>query len=364
MMNNNPTENMGTLFDQEKPPHDGQAREKLNKVPVEEEVLQTSEPVEVQPEPESKENAGEILKRERKAQGLSLDIVHEAIKIPMDALRAIEEGYKVRMLSPFYYKGFLKMYADYLGIDASQVVEDYHEEKLPKHIEREAEEFEISQRIANLLTRKRKQQIVVAIGIFLALFLFFKVIGFLIGLGSRPSETKGNVKAKAVKTEVVKKETVKKAASKKEIKKIVKAKPVVVQKRVKKVVQKESPKPETPIVVKKIEKKVQPPPTPKPARIVPAVIPVATVQKEITLTVRAKQNSWLRVKADGSIVFQSTLRRGAIETWTADNEVEISGKNIDQLEFELNGKMIGTLGRKDRNAKKVVITKNGLSVKN
>ncbi|MCK5014442.1 MAG: DUF4115 domain-containing protein, partial [Candidatus Omnitrophica bacterium] len=91
---------------------------------------------------------------------------------------------------------------------------------------------------------------------------------------------------------------------------------------------------------------------------------VLAVKKEIALTVRAKQNSWLRVRTDGMIVFQSTLRLGDVETWMADDEIEISGKNINQLEFELNGKMIGTLGRKDRNAKKVVITKNGLSVKN
>ena len=38
------------------------------------------------------ERAGAILKKARESQGLSLEIVHEATKIPMDALRAIEEG--------------------------------------------------------------------------------------------------------------------------------------------------------------------------------------------------------------------------------------------------------------------------------
>ena len=37
-------------------------------------------------------------------------------------------------------------------------------------------------------------------------------------------------------------------------------------------------------------------------------------------------------------------------------------QNIGQLEFELNGKMIGALGRADARAKAVVATKNGLSV--
>ena len=86
------------------------------------------------------------------------------------------------------------------------------------------------------------------------------------------------------------------------------------------------------------------------------------VKKNVTLTVRARKSSWLRVVADGAVVFQATLNSGSVETWTADNKIEISGKNISQLEFDLNGKMIGTLGRDDRSAKSVVVTKNGLSV--
>ena len=175
------------------------------------------------------------------------------------------------------------------------------------------------------------------------MFLFFKIIGFFIGLGARSPAKEGLVRTKIEKTKSAKKDVVKKEAKK------------VIDESQKEVRQ-EPPK----IAISKVEPKVQPAPQSKPAAVVSAVV----VQKEIILTVRAKQNSWLRVRTDGNIVFQSTLRLGAVETWTADNEIEISGKNVDQLEFELNGKMIGTLGRKDRNAKKVVITKNGLSVKN
>ena len=50
-----------------------------------------------------------LLKDTRLSKGLTLDIVHEATKIPMDALRAIEEGYSTRILTPFYYRGFIKI---------------------------------------------------------------------------------------------------------------------------------------------------------------------------------------------------------------------------------------------------------------
>jgi len=130
---------------------------------------------------EKKESAGNILKKAREAQGLSLEIVHESTKIPLDALRAIEEGYRVRMLSPFYYTGFVKMYAIYLNIDISEVIEDYKQEQLPEHIDPNFdEEFELPSWINKLFTRERKQQIVIIAGALLALFLFTKVIGFII----------------------------------------------------------------------------------------------------------------------------------------------------------------------------------------
>jgi len=284
---------------------------------------------------EPKQQTGVILKKAREDQGLSLEIVHEATKIPMDALRAIEEGYTIRMLSPFYYSGFVKMYAHYLNIDVARVIEDYKQEELPEHIEQEIDELKVPKWITEIFTRQRKQQMVIAVGILIALFLFFKLVVFLI--------TKEP-------TRVVKKQTVKIEAVKKEIKNVIQEP--------RKVIRQKPPK----IIAPKKAPKVVAPLVPKPVKPVVSKPPVV-VQKNVNLTVRANQNSWLRVKTDGIIVFQSTLRIGAVETWLADNEIEISGRNINRLEFELNGKMIGTLGRKDRNAKKVVITKRGLTVK-
>jgi len=308
--------------------------------PESEEIVDTSMPesadsTEVAKAKEPTKKAGTILKSARESQGLSLEIVHESTKIPMDALRAIEEGYTIRMLSPFYYRGFVKMYACYLNVDAAEVIEDYRQEELPEHIEQDMEEFQIPKWITEIFTRQRKQQMVIAAGILLALFLFFKFIGFLTS-----KEPKQAVKKEVVKIEAVKKE-IKKVAEEPRNK--------VRQQAPKIIIPKKAPKVVAPVIPKLI----------KPI----ASAPPAVIQKNVNLTVRANQNSWLRVKTDGIVVFQSTLRIGAVETWFADDEIEISGRNINQLEFELNGKMIGTLGRKDRNAKKVVITKSGLSVK-
>jgi len=124
-------------------------------------------------EEKPKEDAGVILKKVRESKGVSLEIVHDATKIPMDALRAIEEGYTIRMLTPFYYKGFLKMYANYLGMDASEVIEDYKPEELPRHIDPNLDGFEMPPWVEKFFTQERKQQAIIVAGAILALFLLF-----------------------------------------------------------------------------------------------------------------------------------------------------------------------------------------------
>lgn len=317
----------------------------------------------------SKESTGAILKKAREAQGISLEIVHETTKIPLDALRAIEEGYTIRILSPFYYRGFVKMYADFLGLNASELLDDYTVEKLPQHISRDVDESAVVEWFNKTFTKKRKQKIVIGIGIAVVVFLFFKFIGFLTHRKSISPASTAAVKTKVVKVQSIKKEVLSKEAQKVPEKMLEKASEKLHREEVKvkllqedvKSFQEEVSVPALKAAVPEEPKAVEQPGS-KPMEVV-GVPPAVTVNKNITLTVRANQNTWLRVKADENVVFQSILRAGAVETWLADKEVEISGRNINELEFELNGKMIGALGRKDRDAKKVVVTKNGLSVK-
>lgn len=270
-----------------------------------------------------------VLKEARESKGLSLEAIHEATKIPMDALRAIEEGYSIRNLSPFYLRGFIKIYANYLNIDLKSVIENYHREELPKQIKEDTSSFDlepIEQWFAKIFSRINKRHIGIALGIILALFLVSKGVGYL---AHRPkSAVKPNQKITKV--------------NKAEKKELVKA------------VEKISP-PVPKVVEPKVEVKEVTPP-------VVTAVPSSPIKRKVTLTARAKKASWLKVKADGETVFQGTLNSGSVETWIADNKIEISGKNVNQLEFELNGKMIGTIGREDRRAKGVVVTKDGLSV--
>jgi len=266
---------------------------------------------------ENREQKGQILKQAREAKGLSLQAVHAVTKIPMDILRALEEGYTVRTLTPFYYRGFVKIYAQYLGIDLTSILGDYHSEQLTTVSKATKQStFEIQNRL--MRKQEKIQGIVKVIVVFLVFFILFKMLGFIIHKIKSRSVRTAQVTAVPAREDKPKRESVPKAA----------VLPV-------------APAGAVGVSGEKEEQKSG---------------------KKINLTVRAKKNSWLRVRADNTTVFQSTLNKGGVETWTAVDEVEISGRNINQLEFEFNGKLIGPLGRENREVRKVVFTKDGLSV--
>ncbi len=296
---------------------------------------------------------GTLLKSTRESRGIPLRVVHEATKIPMDVLRAIEEGYSVRTLTPFYLKGFIKMYAEYLRINVLGIqIEERTQERpaVPAPKPRvaplspsPAETLNLEQWFAGIFTHRRKQQIAVLAVALIAFFLLFKIITFF-----TLNRTKPVVKEQIKKEKpVVARNAVTKSAA---------AAPAAMEKKSSTVV-KSVKAPEQTAAVK------TPPKTVSVPAMVPQInAPTQQLDQEIMLTVRAKKDTWLRVVADGITVFQSALNYGKSETWIANDKIEISGKNMQQLEFELNGKLIGSLSRRDYKANKIMITREGLSV--
>ena len=316
-------------------------------------------------------NKGEILRKAREEKGLSLEMVHEATNIPIDVLKGIEEGYTVRTLSPFYYKGFVKLYAAYVGVNPEEVLGESRKETLPKYIKKDIEEFDLGEWLNGLLTRRQKQQIVLVAGGILAIVVLWKSVAFVAGLFHReppPKTERSSVRPRVSASErpirkpkVTPKSNKVTAVAPKSRAAVKKKKVSIPPVREKKVVPKSSSARRTVVRTAASQPAVK-----KTAASRKTNLKGTTEQKQevkpVVLTVRAKKSCWLRVKADGVIVFQSKLRIGAVETWMANESIEISGRNIHQLEFELNGKMIGSLGRKDRAAKRLVVTKDGLRV--
>ncbi|MBI3616664.1 MAG: DUF4115 domain-containing protein [Candidatus Omnitrophica bacterium] len=311
---------------------------------------------------------GTLLKSTRDARGISLRVVHEATKIPMDVLRAIEEGYTVRTLAPFYLKGFIKMYAEYLKINVQDIhIEERKQGRPAVSVSKSrvapptpspVETLDLEQWFAGVFTHRRKQQIAILAVAFIAFFFLFKIITFFTHNRPKPV-VKAQIKKE--KPAVARSASVASATPEK--------KPQASTSGVKAsettaVAVKTSPKTTSAPVPSHQAERLPPRGEPLAAggALGQASAPTAQLDREIMLTVRAKKDSWLRVEADGVTVFQSALTRGKSETWLAHDKIEISGKNMQQLEFELNGKLIGALSRRDYKAKKILITREGLSV--
>ena len=74
----------------------------------------------------SLESLGNLLKTKREISGLTRRDLVVKTKIPLDQLEAIEDG-RLSSLPPVFAKGFLRAYANELGLDAEAILEDYRQ---------------------------------------------------------------------------------------------------------------------------------------------------------------------------------------------------------------------------------------------
>ncbi len=289
---------------------------------------------------------GLLLKETRESKGLSIETVHELTKIPLDVLHAIEEGYTVRMVSAYYFKGFLKMYAKFLGLDATLVLDEplpaasSSEEPVSVAMDPQHKKFN------EYISRQSKKQNTIN------LIVTGIIVVFLMGVWGFWIKRPRTGTAVAIPMSHVKKEQPKK-------------KFLETQAADRKMIDKTKPKTktETKPVAKAVVSEESIPGESMEEPPAQTVKRAAAVGRKVTLTIRSRAAGWLQVKVDGNLVFQSTLRAGAAESWEADKSIELSGKNINNLDFEVNGKVLGQLGKSDRGARRVLVTNEGLTVK-
>ena len=67
-------------------------------------------------------SAGEALRRQREALGLDLDDVAVVLRVKARYLAGLEAGRPDELPGPSYALGFMRTYADYLGLDADEVL--------------------------------------------------------------------------------------------------------------------------------------------------------------------------------------------------------------------------------------------------
>ena len=91
------------------------------------------------------------------------------------------------------------------------------------------------------------------------------------------------------------------------------------------------------------------------------VFPIAK-DKFIELILQSTDNVWMKVKKDGKVVFEDTLPKGGKKEWFAADKIELWVGRAEALNFTINGKSIGNIGK--GKIKNIQISRRGLKIRN
>ena len=75
---------------------------------------------------------GDLLRRERERQNLSIKDIEKATSIRALYIDAIEKGEYKTLPGEVYAKGFVRNYANYLELNANEIVNAFNEEMHPQ----------------------------------------------------------------------------------------------------------------------------------------------------------------------------------------------------------------------------------------
>jgi hypothetical protein len=94
-----------------------------------------------------------------------------------------------------------------------------------------------------------------------------------------------------------------------------------------------------------------------------AKIPVTQNRsKEVTASLTAKRDCFVRVKVDGKVLFEGVLKKGASENWKGRKEIEFKISDGSSVYLEVNGKALPSLTSAHKPIKSLKITSSGVTV--
>jgi cytoskeleton protein RodZ len=289
---------------------------------------------------------GDRLRREREMRGITLDEITESTKIAQRHLEALESEHFEQLPGGVFNKGFVRAYARFLGIDEDQAVADYssasHEQPEPEN----KFPLEIHEEPKRELNPRRSKVPLV--------FALAALAGVLVGYGfwmkSRPhapapvgtqaAPAATSVSEPTVQTPAPKSETppsAELAKTSSEPAKLSAAEPAS-----------STPVPQE---VAHEAKTVQPSSghTSAAAGDVSADPPPSPAVKEnaFFVQVKAKEDSWVSIVADGKSVMQRVLSADKEKKIKAGKSVVLRTGNAGGIEVSFNGRRLGALGNEN-----------------
>ncbi len=234
------------------------------------------------------ETVGEILLSEREKRGLTVKDVEAATSIRALYISAIENNNFTVIPGEVYLKGFIRNYANYLGLNGQEMVDLYRKQQLPPSetfAEPPMPETDASPAAANSGSFGTKWVILGAAAVILAAGAWWLTTG----KESNPVQPKAGIPAPA---------------------------------------QQQAP----------IQSQAQAPiPSPLPAQQ-----PAKT--KPVAVTAKFTAECWAQITVDGKEVFEGMVETGALKTWEAEQTITVKLGNAGAAELVHNGQPVGKLG--------------------
>ena len=255
---------------------------------------------------EQETQIGALLEKKRREKGLSLRDVEQATKIRTRYLEGLEREDYDMLPDAVYVQGFLKTYANFLGLDGERLSRELRDRRAPRrerqltHEDLKMGEFEQPLVALGGLggAERRRVSGTTILTVVLAVLMLAVVIGALYLIGSRSAEGPSD----AGKPEA----------------------------------QKETPS----------EPEPSPPPAEQTTTEPPSATPTTeTPTRTIRATVRvANASSGLTIRTDGTVAADVAAQPGFSQSFEARDSITVSASNAGAVEVEVDGQNMGRLG--------------------
>lgn len=244
---------------------------------------------------------GERLRREREMRGITLDEIAESTKISRRHLESLEREDFDSLPGGIFNKGFVRAYARFLGLDEDQAVADYSAASNEQPPAPDQFPLEVHEKPNRELNPRRSP-----LPTIFAVLALVGVLAVVWGRNrSRRPENSGAAAAPPTPPAVVA--------------------PVAAV---------HTPPPITP-------PSATPAPTPTPAVAKPKPTPDPHT---FVVLVRAKEDSWISLQADGKITWEGFLKANKQRFVRAGKRVILTTNNAGGLVVRHNGRIVGGLG--------------------
>ena len=258
---------------------------------------------------------GQTLKRERDKRGLSLEDVQSHLRIHPRVLEHLERNNFDALPAQIYAKGFLKKYADFLGLNTSEILAQFDSLDIRKKEQRfvigpdPGRRFHSSAAIADFMSRHRIMilRVLFFIAVVVVVWLFLRWASSFLERGAREMEPS-----------------------------------------------------------RSSEERLSVPGTSAPTLRDNVFInspsqnnfPSVRPDQALQISIQASTDAWIRLRTDNAVVFEAILKRGMTKEWTAKERIEIKVGRPQAVSFTLNNYKLGSPG--GGKSTHVLITREGM----